>query len=130
MPSAHEWRVFGQWALVGIGSIWSLWTLLRMGWIIALVTAAGAFALAQKEDPGRTAWGYVTGMGLAPLWVVWGNRATPGPIDAWLLWGGLGTAALGLLAFLLPRRASRATPGTADPPLETPDAAPDVTGQA
>ena len=105
MPSAHDWRIFGAWALVGMGSIWSLWTLLRLGWIIGVITSVGALALARSQDPGRTAWGYVTGMGVAPLWVVWGNRAHPGPIDSWLLWCGVGTAVLGLLAFLRPRAA-------------------------
>lgn len=104
MPSRHEWLVFGQWALVGIGSIWSLWTLLRWGWVIGTLTLVGALMLANREQPGRTGWGYVAGLGLAPLWVVWGNRAHPGPIDTWLLLGGSVTVACGVVPFLWPRR--------------------------
>ncbi len=108
MQRQREWRVFGLWTLVGLGSMWSLWTLLSWGWVIGLITAAFAFRIATREEPGRSAWGYVVGIGLAPLWVVWGNRAEPGPIDSWLLWGGLATAALGMVAFV----ASRKRPGS------------------
>ncbi len=104
MPSRREWTVFGQWAVLGIGSIWSLWTLLRWGWVIGVFTLAGLVALAQREQPGRTGWGYVAGMGAAPLWVVWGNRSHPGPIDMWLLVGGLATALVSLALFVWPWR--------------------------
>ncbi len=105
MPSRAEWRVFGTWALVGVGSIWATWTLLTYGWVLAVVTSIAAVLLANREEPGRSAWGFVTGMGIVPLWVGWVNRATVGPLSPWWWIGtGAATVVIGLLVFLRPRR--------------------------
>lgn len=106
-PTRDEWRVFGWWALVGVGSIWATWTLLSYGWVIAVITTAGALMLANREEPGRSAWGFVTGMGLVPLWIGWANRGATAaglPPTVWI-WSGVGTALVGVLVFIRPRRA-------------------------
>ncbi len=107
-PGRDEWRVFASWALVGVGSIWATWTLLRYGWVIAVLTTVGALVLANREEPGRSAWGFVAGMGVVPAWVGWTNRAqTDAPLSPWV-WVGAGAVLVlwGVLAFLRPRRAA------------------------
>ena len=105
-PTRDEWRVFGWWALVGLGSIWATWTVLSYGWIIAVITCAGALMLANREEPGRSAWGFVTGMGLVPLWIGWTNRAatTAGLSPSVWIGSGAVTALVGVLIFVRPRR--------------------------
>ena len=104
-PTRDEWRVFGWWALVGLGSIWATWTLLSYGWIIAVVTCAGALMLANREEPGRSAWGFVTGMGLVPLWIGRANRAatTAGLSPSGWIGSGAVTPPGGILIFRRPR---------------------------
>jgi hypothetical protein len=113
-PSRDEWRVFGWWAVVGIGSIWATWTLLSYGWVIAVITTVGAVGLANREEPGRSAWGFVTGMGVVPVWIGWVNRGadTPALSPSVWIWSGAGVALLGVLIFVRPRRM---TPAPEDP---------------
>ncbi len=114
-PSRDEWRVFGWWAVVGIGSIWATWTLLSYGWVIAIITTVGALGLASREEPGRSAWGFVTGMGVVPLWIWWVNRGADAPaLSPWVwMWTGACLVLVGVLIFVRPRRQ---TPDPQDPP--------------
>lgn len=124
MPTRGEWRVFGQWTLVGAASIWATWTLLSYGWVLAVGATIGAVLIARREEPGRSAWGFVAGMGLVPMWVGLINRATVGPPSPWW-WVGTGAilAAAGVLPFLRPRRVEPADE-PADRPSEGPDPEP------
>ncbi len=125
-PSRDEWRVFGWWAATGGGSIWATWTLLSFGWVIAVITTIGAVALANREEPGRSAWGFVTGMGLVPLWIGWANRGAETPaLSPWVwVWAGVGLALLGLAIFIRPRKAAP-NPGDPHSPGPGPGPGPD-----
>jgi hypothetical protein len=107
MPSKDEWRLFAAWAAIGAASMWSTWTLLRLGWILLLVAIAAALRLASTTEPGRTGWGFVAGLGAVPLWIGWANRGADQPLSpAWWIVGGGVTVAMAVLAFLRPRRAA------------------------
>jgi hypothetical protein len=107
LPSRAEWRLFLAWGAIGALSMWSTWTLLRLGWILLLVAIGAAVALAASTDPGRNGWGFVVGLGAVPLWIGWANRAGTGPLSpAWWLVGGGVVVLVGLAGFLRPRRVS------------------------
>ncbi len=117
MPTREDWRYFGAWAVIGALSMWSTWTLLRLGWILLIIAIAAAVNLATTTEPGRSGWGFVAGLGAVPLWIGLANRSAGGPMDQVWWWGsGALTVLVALAAFLRPRPAhdDEETVGTPD----------------
>jgi hypothetical protein len=91
-----RWGYFAGW--VAVGGAWSLAFvgIASIGLFILPLALAATVLLAPRTPSGGSAFGLVSGLGLAPLYVAYLNR--PGSVQAWSPWPWAATGATFLTA--------------------------------